>query len=128
MQRHNEWLRLARQDIAFARLGLHSGDDEVLAPAIYHTQQAAEKALKAYLAFRAMGIPKIHDLLKLIKLCSQFDQRFHTLDLHAAGLNVYSTSTRYPDDLWALPDFEMLKTAIEQAGMIIDFVVKLIQE
>lgn len=122
MQKHEEWLRIAKQDLALAQLGLRAGDTEVFAPSIYHTQQAAEKALKAYLAFHRQEIPKVHDLMRLLKACVQFDIRFSQLNLHAAGLNVYSTATRYPDDLWHMPDRDMLAQAIVQAEEIINLV------
>ena len=44
------WLTKARHDLASARL-LGSGSSPVLDTAIYHCQQAAEKALKGFLLY-----------------------------------------------------------------------------
>ena len=62
-----EWLRCARVDLraAEALRGLPEQETTVC----FHAQQAAEKALKAYLAWLgADDIPKTHDLERLSEL------------------------------------------------------------
>jgi HEPN domain-containing protein len=58
---HESWLKKGRHDLTSAQV-LFSGDEPVLDTAIYHTQQCAEKALKAFLAFKKQPIMKTHDL------------------------------------------------------------------
>jgi len=42
----------------------------------FHSQQAAEKYLKGFLAFHGKETPKIHDLEELISICSEIDLDF----------------------------------------------------
>jgi HEPN domain-containing protein len=55
-----EWLRRAQADLRIARLAL---DDRppLTSEALYHCQQAVEKALKGFLAFHDQPIRKSHD-------------------------------------------------------------------
>ncbi len=48
MQKHEEWLVFAEQDLKSAKIILKS-NESIIGPALFHTQQCAEKALKAYL-------------------------------------------------------------------------------
>jgi len=61
------WLIKAQHDLAAAKR-LAQGNDPVLDVAIYHCQQAAEKALKGLLVYRNIPFEKIHDLKVLIGL------------------------------------------------------------
>lgn len=62
------WFRKADSDLTTAQLVLNS--DGPYDTACYHAQQAAEKSLKGFLAFRGIAIPRIHDLLELNQLCA----------------------------------------------------------
>jgi len=63
-----EWLRLADDDLRLA--GLTMKDDEpVYWAAAFHCQQAAEKSLKAFLAYNEYHVEKTHDIEFLVKLC-----------------------------------------------------------
>jgi hypothetical protein len=48
MKQHETWLEKALRDLKSAKK-LFESDEPILDTAIYHTQQCAEKALKAYL-------------------------------------------------------------------------------
>src|ERR1051326_3963819 len=55
------WMAKARSDLGTARK-VASGPDAYLDTAIYHCQQAAEKAIKALLVRHDLRFEKIHDL------------------------------------------------------------------
>jgi HEPN domain-containing protein len=59
-----EWLHRAHADLRIARLAL---DDRppLTSEALYHCQQAVEKALKGFLVFHDQPIRKSHDLREL---------------------------------------------------------------
>lgn len=59
------WLVKARHDLGTARK-LAADPEPYLDTAIYHCQQAAEKAAKAYLVYRDQRFDKIHDIRLLI--------------------------------------------------------------
>ncbi len=97
MQVHERWLRKAESDLKLARKGA-LGDEDTLDSTIFHTQQCAEKSLKAYLAFKEQPLRKIHDLEWLVKQCGKFDSDFMELFDMAVLLNPYCFEFRYPTD------------------------------
>ena len=62
----------------------------------YHSQQAIEKYLKAYLAFCGNEILKTHDLLMLNKKCKEYDNSFNAIYKECLETNDYAVHTRYP--------------------------------
>ncbi len=113
------WLKKAEGDIKIIKKCLRD-DDETLDGAVYHAQQAAEKALKAFLIFQQQEIPKIHDLLRLLKLCAKIDFSFIQLEDYAADLTMYVTYARYPDD-WFVVDRPEAESALKKAIFIVQF-------
>lgn len=101
IQNPNAWLAKATGDLKAAKKCMQ-GSPDTLDSAAYHTQQVAEKALKAFLVFHAAGLPKIHDLVRLVMLCQKIDFTFVQLEQYAADLTVYATYTRYPDDWFTI--------------------------
>lgn len=65
-----EWMEYAQRDILSAKY-LTSMKPEPLEIICFHCQQAAEKALKAYLVFLEIRVPKTHDLDQLLELCEK---------------------------------------------------------
>ncbi len=61
------WLRSAREDLHIVRMALGE-DPPVVGPACFHSQQAAEKALKAALVLEGIEFPYVHDLTRLRNL------------------------------------------------------------
>lgn len=62
----------------------------------FHSQQAAEKYLKGFLAFHGRETPKIHDLEELISMCEEIDSDFAELLDTASELSGYAVEVRYP--------------------------------
>lgn len=75
MKPHEAWLLKAENDLKSATK-LMEGGDPILDTAIYNAQQCAEKALKAYLAYKQQPIQKTHDVELLAELCSDLDDSF----------------------------------------------------
>jgi len=120
MQPHEEWLFKAGNDLDSAEI-LMNVSKPLYDIAIYHTQQCAEKALKSYLAFKEQEIDKIHNLIVLNNLCSQFDAEFLSIRDDALFLNPYSTLYRYPEgDL--MPSKDEVEKAVDTALKIFEFV------
>ena len=121
MQKHEEWLLISKKDLGSAKM--LSTSDDFTSVALYHTQQAAEKALKGYLAFKQQPINKIHNLIALVKECKKLDESFSLLSDQAEALNPYITQNRYPDD-YVEPTKEDVVEALENAAHIVEFVIK----
>ena len=58
------WLTKAANDLRGAHI-LGSADDAPLDTAIYHCQQTAEKAVKAFLVSKELSPEKTHDIRRL---------------------------------------------------------------
>ena len=119
MKQHEIWLHKALNDLKSAQR-LSEGADPIFDTAIYHTQQCAEKSLKAYLAFSQQPIQKSHDVAFLVELCCEIDQSFDILTEHAHMLNPYSSAFRYPD-VAIEPDEEDVREAIDSAKRVFEF-------
>ena len=117
------WLVKADSDLRSAR-ALAGLAEPATDTAVYHCQQAAEKALKGYLAFRDQPLARTHDLERLIELATELESTFAPLEVQADTLNPYATAFRYPDTLGVLFPSELeVATAIEHAQTIFDFVL-----
>jgi HEPN domain-containing protein len=94
--RHEEaraWLDRARRDLRAARL-LIAGSAN--AEALFHCQQAAEKALKALLTHYELAFRKTHDLGDLSPQCLTIDASLRPVISQAEGLTQYAWRFRYP--------------------------------
>ncbi len=69
------WLTKAQHDLASAHK-LSTDPDPYLDTAIYHCQQAAEKAIKGFLVFHDQRFEKTHDIEALIALAIPFETQF----------------------------------------------------
>lgn len=120
MSKHKAWLAKAGSDLRSA-IKLSRDDDDTLDTTVYHTQQCAEKALKAYLVFKNQRVQRTHDLQKILELCSQYDASFKQLLSDALDLLPYAIYSRYPDDYFSIDREEALE-AIKKAKNILSFV------
>jgi HEPN domain-containing protein len=91
----------------------------------YHAQQAAEKALKAVLAFRDADIPRTHDLLALLAACSSAGCPLDHSRADADLLNPFSTAARYPG-LAPDPDASLGKEVVAASRRVVAHVEKVI--
>jgi len=121
MLEHEHWIQFAKTDLRVAMILLHS-DEPTIGPILYHSQQCAEKALKAFLVYKEQDLVKIHDLSQLLKLCSKIDSTFLELRPNAIELTPYAHKTRYPDSCYIMPDLSIAHDAVEQAETILAFV------
>jgi HEPN domain-containing protein len=87
------WLAQAQKDLNAARL-LASPEPS---RSVFHSQQAAEKAAKAFLVFHDVPFRKTHDLNELGEQCAALDLSLVPLFQEAADLTDYAVLFRYLD-------------------------------
>lgn len=92
-----QWLRKAETDLEAAEV-LFFKDPPLLYPACFHSQQAAEKYLKAFLTWHQVEFPKTHALGELLDLISQVDGDLADKLSGLTALNPYGVEVRYPGD------------------------------
>jgi HEPN domain-containing protein len=89
----------------------------------FHSQQAAEKYLKGFLAFHGEETPKIHDLEELISICKEIDSKFTDFYDIASELSGYAVEVRYPLEEDYEITFEEAQVASKNAKKIKEFVL-----
>jgi HEPN domain-containing protein len=99
------WLAKAWHDLQSAEW-LMARPDPLCDAAGFHCQQAAEKALKAYLTWCDEPFAKTHSLVALATKCLPFDASFEELRAAATTLTPYAVAARYPGDLSELTEAE----------------------
>lgn len=117
-----EWLVKAHHDLRSAER-LLTGDEPIRDTGCFHCQQAAEKALKAFLAYHDIEFERSHSLVYLIDLCIRLDEAFKVLQRAAQNLTVYAVGIRYPGE-FIEPDENEAQAALEMAHEVWDFVLK----
>ena len=117
-----KWVLKAMEDFRIAKQGLSFPEPEIATgPICFHSQQVAEKLLKAYLVSRNIDFAKTHDLAYLRELCAQQDPEFKKIDL--GNLKFYAVEVRYADEFY-LPSIDEAKEAFELANKVKAFVFK----
>jgi len=108
------WVKKGDSDLSNARRTSES--EGPYDTACFHAQQAAEKYLKAVLAFHGMEIPRTHDLEELQLLCAEFISGGNFRELTLEELSDYAVSIRYDFEFW--PDIETAREAIIMAEQV----------
>jgi HEPN domain-containing protein len=91
------WLGRAETDLRSARADLAAAPP-ILGDALFHCQQAVEKALKAFLTWHDTPFRKTHDLGELGSQCLRIDSSLEPLLRPAAPLTEYAWRFRYPGE------------------------------
>jgi HEPN domain-containing protein len=118
------WLRQAQQDLEDAEFTREGSRFNL---ACFLGQQAAEKAIKAYLYFRGAEDVWGHSLIDLCEDAKIFEMFFDTIKSEARQLDKYYYITRYPEFLpGGIPSeaFDRVDAdrAIELSYIVVDFV------
>jgi HEPN domain-containing protein len=112
------WLKRAQSDFEAAEV--LADNATALEGACFHSQQAAEKALKGWLIQHDVEPPKTHYVEELIDLCAKIEPGFAQFQADAKALTPYAVKLRYDSRFW--PSVDEARTALEKARAIFDFV------
>jgi HEPN domain-containing protein len=115
----DEWLQRAQRGLLIAERALQ-GSPILPDQAVYHAQQAAEKALKGFLAANNRPLQRTHNLEWLVARCQDIEARFGDFRTSARTLGPYATLFRYPGGPLE-PSLQEAKQAIRLAREIVDF-------
>jgi HEPN domain-containing protein len=92
------WLEKAAMDLRSAEVDI-AAVPPILGDALFHCQQAIEKALKAFLTWHDVPFRKTHDLGELGTRCVETDAALEPLLRQAAPLTEFAWKYRYPGDV-----------------------------
>jgi len=91
------WLKKARQDLRAAAVDL-AADPPLIEDALFHTQQAAEKTIKAFLCWHDRPFRKTHDLRELLDLASILEPGIEESRRPVEALTPFAWEFRYPGE------------------------------
>jgi HEPN domain-containing protein len=94
----SEWLRYAAEDLQSAEL-LASTNPPRLRQALFHAEQATEKALKSFLISQNRPYPLTHNLTLLRDLCGEIDPSLLDVIAPALRLTDFAIRFRYPGNV-----------------------------
>ena len=115
-----DWLTRAHQDLR-AALILAGAENAPLDVAIYHCQQAGEKAVKAYLQWRDEPFAKTHNLRALVIQAAALQRAFNALEEPAEILTPYVSAFRHPGGSYEpMPSREEFDEALRHARRCAD--------
>ena len=115
------WLAKAVRDLRRVEilLAAEPADPE---GALFHSQQAAEKALKGFLTWHDVPFRRVHELDEIGKQCAGVDSSLSDLVSRADALTKYSWRFRYPGAPYE-PTLEEGRTALSLAREVMDAVL-----
>ena len=99
-----EWVEKAEGDFTVAAQIMRRRKRRVFDAACFHSQQTAEKYLKACLCEEGVAFPKTHDLVALLKLMLPREPLWEALLPAAQALTDYAVDFRYPGDTATLAE------------------------
>ena len=92
-----EWVWKAESDFKTAG-HLCQGGPDFAEGAAFHSQQSAEKYLKAFLVWHQIEFPKTHDIEALFRLAGKADDKIPEILREAVILTPYGVDYRYPGE------------------------------
>lgn len=92
-----EWLQRAEDDLVVAKRAV-KGKKKIGWIGCFHAQQAAEKYLKVFLISRRKKPARTHDLIELLRDCTEIEPEFTLLGEYCEFLNPFANQVRYPTD------------------------------
>lgn len=99
-----EWIDKAEDDYVVAEREFRARKNPVYDAACFHTQQCAEKYLKARLVEAGVAFSKTHNLLTLLGLALPVEPGWVVLQTRLTALNVFAIDYRYPGSSAAKAD------------------------
>jgi len=91
-----QWFKIALNDLKTAQ-ALEPMGPRHRAAAAFFSQQSVEKAIKGYLAFNKVRIPKTHKIKDLLDILKTVDEELAKKLRATSKLSKYAVSFRYPE-------------------------------
>jgi|SRR2546422_853218 len=121
-----EWLQKAALDLRGARIDLDA-KPPLLEDALYHCQQAVEKALKGLLAWHDVAFRKTHSLEELGASCEKVEPTLKAVVDAAVPLTEFAWVFRYPGD-HPTPTVEEARQGLNTARRAVAAVIALLSD
>jgi HEPN domain-containing protein len=120
LQDARAWLSKAELDLKAAAYEMAA--EGLWADVMFHAQQAAEKSMKAFLAWHDVPFRKTHNLEELGQQCVSVDAMLAPVADQAAPLTEYAWKFRYPGEADE-PDRAAAEEALAAARNVYDAIL-----
>ncbi len=114
-----EWLARAAEDLRDIHNNMIAGESASWSAVCFHSQQTAEKRLKALFIQERQRPPRTHDLAELIHELRDLGVDLPLFPEACALLQDYAVDVRYPEDV-AIPHESTARAAFAGAMAIVD--------
>ena len=121
-----EWLRRTKEDLDAAALVL-TVPSPLVRTALFHCQQAVEKAMKAFLTWHDAAFREVHNLEELGESCVRLDSTLASAVTRVTVLTKYAVRFRYPGAPYE-PNVEEAQESISLAREFVDTVLARLPE
>ena len=121
-----EWLRRTKEDLDAAALVL-TVPSPLVRTALFHCQQAVEKAMKAFLTWHDAAFREVHNLEELGESCVRLDSTLASAVTRVTVLTKYAVRFRYPGAPYE-PNVEEAQESIGLAREFVDTVLAKLPE
>ena len=120
IEKAKEWLKKAETDLKVANILIKEG---IYDYSLFHSQQAVEKYLKAFLTYHNKPFGKTHNIPLLVNLCKEIDKTFEDLlKLDLSILFPLGVTVRYPTGREITE--EEAREAVDIAEKVREFILK----
>jgi HEPN domain-containing protein len=119
-----EWLKFSREDLSTAKILSEHGSEVTYRTIGFLCQQSAEKAIKAFLAYKRIKFEKTHDLEILGNRMSELFSDKKSFFEDVKTLTPYAVEYRYPDAALKPIIKENLEIAISIAGQLQQLIIE----
>ncbi|KPL05397.1 MAG: DNA-binding protein [candidate division Zixibacteria bacterium SM1_73] len=121
-----QWLKKGESDLKAAKILLGTEVDDYFSCA-FHSQQAAEKFLKAFLVCHQIEFRKTHDLDELLNLTDSADSSLRQEIGSCVWLSPYGVEFRYPGE-YPVVDHNTAEKAYKESELVRQAVMKRLEE
>ena len=109
-----DWVQKAEIDSESARILSRKRKSKLVDAVCFHSQQCAEKYLKALLVLHRISFPKTHDLVELLQLVLPVDPTLELLRPDIMQLNPFAVDFRYPGEFATPTDARSALKSMDQ--------------
>ena len=120
----HQWLLKAEEDFKAAKSPI-THEASFLSTVCFHSQQAAEKYLKAFLTYHQVEFPKTHDIDELLDLIAPKASKLSESLRDVIVLTNYGVDVRYPGDFPDVSDSDA-QQAIRMAEKVRKLILELL--
>lgn len=121
-----KWIEYADEDFRAAEITSSVSSNIPYRIIAFHSQQCAEKYLKAFLVFHSIDFPYTHNISTLIELCLPIVDLNSELK-SAKELSKYAVAVRYPTEYLIISKNEALRT-IKIAAKVKNVILNLLRK